>query len=78
MPKTLDTTLQKARLYYEHGKLQQENMNWNQDKYKKFFDNCKPRYNPQPYIKKNNRFPANTNFNKYGTKPYVPTPNGNK
>ena len=26
-PKNLDTTLHKARLYYEHGKLRQENMN---------------------------------------------------
>ena len=27
MPKTLDTTLHKARLCYEHGQLRQENMN---------------------------------------------------
>ena len=27
MPKTLDTTLHKSRLYYEHGQLRQENLN---------------------------------------------------
>ena len=27
MPKTLDTILDKDRLYYEHGKLRQDNMN---------------------------------------------------
>ena len=27
MPKTLDTTLHKARLCYEHGQLRQENIN---------------------------------------------------
>ena len=29
IPKTLDTTLHKARLYYEHGQLRQENLNRN-------------------------------------------------
>ena len=27
MPKTLDTTLHKARLFYEHGKMSKENIN---------------------------------------------------
>ena len=27
MPKMLDTTLHKYRLYYEHGQLRQENLN---------------------------------------------------
>ena len=29
MPKTLHTTLRKARIYYEHGKQRQENLNQN-------------------------------------------------
>ena len=29
MPKTLDTTLHKARLYYDRGQLRKENMNIN-------------------------------------------------
>ena len=36
MPKTLDTTLHKAKICYEHGQLQQENMNQNKDKSKNF------------------------------------------
>ena len=51
MPKTLDTTLHKAIIFYEHGKLQQENMNRHRDKSKKFYDTHKPRFNPQPYKK---------------------------
>ena len=78
MPKTLDTILDKDRLYYEHGNLRQDNMNWNRDKSKNFSDNHKPGFNPQPYIQQNNSFPANKKFNKSGTKPYVPAPNGNK
>ena len=78
MPKTLDTTLHKDRIYYEHGQLRQENMNQNQDKFKNFFDNRKPRSNPKPYRKPNNSFQANKNFNKPGTKPYVPATNVNK
>ena len=78
MPKTLDTTLHKARIYYEHGKLRQENMNKNKDKSKNFSDNHKPGFNPPPYRKQNNIFPANKNFNKSGTKPYVLAPNANK
>ena len=31
MPKNLDTMLHKARLYYEHGQLRQENMNQSYD-----------------------------------------------
>ena len=78
MPKTLDATLHKARLYYEHGQLRKENMNRNRDKYKNFSDNCKLGFKPPPYKKHNNSFPANKNFNKLGTKPYVPAPNVNK
>ena len=78
MPKTLDTTLRKTILCYDHGQLRQENMNKNQDNSKNFSDNRKPRSNPQPYRKKNKNFQANKNFNKYGTKPYVPTSNLNK
>ena len=78
MPKTLDTTLYTARLCYEHGKLRQENMNRNRDKYREFSHNCKPGSNPQPYRKKNNIFQANKNFNRSGMKPYVPTANVSK
>ena len=78
MPNTLDTTLHKARICYEHGKLRQENLNQNRDKAKNFFDNRKPGSNPQPNIKQNNSFQANMNFNRSGTKPYVPAANVNK
>ena len=78
MPKTLDTTLHKARLYYEHGQLRQENMNRNIEKSKKFSDKRKPRFNPPPYKKHNNNFIENKNFNKSGTKPYVAAPNSSK
>ena len=53
-------------------------MNKNRDKSKNFSDNRKPGFNPPPYRKQNNSFPANKNFNKSGTKPYVPAPNANK
>ena len=78
MQKTLDTTLHKARLCYEHGQLRKENMNRNKDKSKNFFDNRKPGFNPHPYRKKNNSFSGNKNFNKSGTNLYVPAPNVNK
>ena len=78
LPKTLDTTFHKARLCYEHGLLRKDNMNKNKDKSKNFFDNHKPGFNPQTYIKKKNISPTNKNFNKSGTNPYVPAPNGNK
>ena len=78
MPKTLDTTLHKARLCYEYGKLRQENQNQNREKYRNFSDNRKPGSNPHPYRKKNNSYQANRNFNKPGMKPYVLVPNGNK
>ena len=78
MPKTLDTTLHKTILFYDHGQLRQENMNQNQDKSNNFSDNRKPRSNPQPYRMKNKNFQVNKNFNKYGTKPYVPATNVNK
>ena len=77
MPKTLDSTLNKARIYYEHGQLRKENMNKNRDKYNKFYDNRKPGFNPTPYRNEDNSFPANKNFNKSGTKPYVLAPNAN-
>ena len=77
MPKTLDIVLHKAQLCYEHGKLRQENKNQNREKSRNFSDNHKPGSNPQPYRKKNNSFQVNKNFNKTGTKPYVPAPNGN-
>ena len=77
MPKTLDTTLHKARLCYENGQIRQDNMNINRDKSKKFFDKHKLGFNPPPYRKQNNIFRANKNFNKSGTKPYVPAPNDN-
>ena len=35
-------------------------------------------FKPPSYRKQNNIFPANKNFNKKGTKPYVPAPNANK
>ena len=78
MPKTLDTTLHKARLCYEHGQLRQENINRNQDKSKNFSDNHKIGSNAQPYRKQNNSFQANKNFNKSGMNPYVPASNVNK
>ena len=62
MTKTLDTTLHKARLYYEHGQLSQENLNQNQDKYKNFSDNHKPGSNPQLYRKQNNSFQDKIEF----------------
>ena len=75
MPKTLDTTLHKDRLFYEHGKLRKENLNRNRNRSKNFSENHKPGFNPPPYRKQNNSFPANKKFNKLGTKPYVPAPN---
>ena len=78
MPKTLDIALHKARVYYKHGQLQQENQNQNRENSRNFFDNRKPGTNPRPYRKKNNSFPANKNFNKTGMNRYVPSLNGNK
>ena len=78
MPKTLDTTLHKYRLGYEHGQLTQEKMNRNQKKSKNFSDNHKPGSNPQPYRKHNNSFQVNKNFNKSSTMPYVLASNVNK
>ena len=77
MPKTLDTTLHKARIFYEHGKLRQENLNRDRDKSKNFSENYKPGFIPAPYRKQNNNFPTNKNFDKLSTKPYVPAPNVN-
>ena len=51
MPKTFDTTLNKARLCYEHGHLRQENLKRNRDKSKNFSNNRKPGFNPPPYRK---------------------------
>ena len=53
-------------------------MNQNRDKSKNFFDNCKPTLNPHPYRNKNNIFQVNKNFNKSGTRPYVPAANASK
>ena len=53
-------------------------MNRNKDRSKNFSDNHKLGFNPPPYKKQNNNFPANKNFNKSGMKPYVPAPNANK
>ena len=53
-------------------------MNRNRDNSRNFSDNREPWFNPPPYRKQNNSFPANNNFNKPGTKPYVPAPNANK
>ena len=78
MPKTFDTTLHKARIFCEHGKLRQENINRSRDRSRTFSKNRKPGFNPPLYIKHNNSFPANKNFNKTGTNPYVPAPNANK
>ena len=76
MPKNLDTSLHKARLCYEDGKLGKENMNWNRDKSKNFSNNRKRGFNRKTYRNHNNKFPANKNFNKSCTKPYVPAFNG--
>ena len=78
MPKTLDTTLHKIRLYYEHGQIKQKTMNQNRYGSKNFSDNHKPGFNPTSYRKQNNIFLANKNFNKLGTQPYVLAPNANK
>ena len=51
MPKVLDTTLHKDRIWYEHGKLRQENLNTNRDKSKKFSENHEPCFNPPVYKK---------------------------
>ena len=48
MPKTLDTTLHKDRLCYEHGKLRQENINKIRDESRTFSENRKPGFNPPP------------------------------
>ena len=78
MPKTLDTTLHKSMICNKHGKLRKDNINQKRDKSKNFCDNRKPGFNPPPYRKHNNNFPANKNFNESDTKPYVPAPNANK
>ena len=51
MPKTLDTTLDKSRLCYEHGQLSQENINRRRDMSRTFLDNHKLGFNPPPYRK---------------------------
>ena len=51
IPKTLDTTLQKAIIFYEHGQLRQENINRPRDRSKTFSDNHKPGFNPPSYRK---------------------------
>ena len=78
MPKTLNTTLHKARICYEHRELRQENINRSKESSRTFFKNGEPGFNPPPYRKQNNKFPTNKNFNKTCTNPYVPAPNANK
>ena len=78
MPKTLDTTLHKDRIFYEHRQLRKDIINIIRDMSRTFSDNHKPGFNPPPYRKQNNNFPTNKNFNQTGTKPYVPAPNANK
>ena len=78
MPKKLDTTLHKARIFYEHGQLRQENLDRSRDRSRTFSKNRKLGFNPPLYRKHNNNFPANKNFRKTCTKPYVPAPNANK
>ena len=51
MPKTFDTTLHKYRIFYEHGKLRQENINRSRDRSRTFSYNRKPGFNPPPYRK---------------------------
>ena len=77
MAKTLDTTLHKDRICYEHGQLRQENINRTQDKSRTFSNNKKPGFKPHPYRKHNNSFPFNRYFNKFGALPNVPSPNTN-
>ena len=48
MPKTFDTTLHKARIFYEHGQLRQENINRIIYSSRTFSDNHKPCFNPPP------------------------------
>ena len=52
-------------------------MTRNKDNSMNFSDNHKPGFNPPPYRKESNHFPANKNFKKSSTKPYVPAPNSN-
>ena len=49
-------------------------MNQKRDMSNNFSENCKPGFIPPPYKKQNNNFPSNKNFNKLGTKPYIPAP----
>ena len=51
MPKTLETTLHKQRIFYEHGQLKKEKINKRRDRSRTFFDNHKPGFNPPPYKK---------------------------
>ena len=77
MPKTLDTTLYKARLCYEHGQLRLENINRNRDRSRTFPNSQKPSFKPNLYRKHNNSFPSKRYFNKIGARPNVPSPNTN-
>ena len=78
MPKTMDTTLHKARICYEHGQPRQENINKSRDMPITFLDNHKPCFKPSPYRKHKNGFPLNKKFNKIGGKTNVPVPNANR
>ena len=56
MPKTMDATLQKARIFYENGQLRQENINKSRNMSRTFLENCKFGFKPPPYRKQNNNF----------------------
>ena len=65
IPKTLDTTLHKDRICYEHGQLRQGNLNINIDKYKNFSNNCKLGFSPPLYRKRTIVFqPIRTSTNR--------------
>ena len=51
MPNTLDTTLHKSRLCYEHGKLRKKKINRNRDMSRTFLENQKLGFKPPPYRK---------------------------
>ena len=51
IPKTLNTTLHKAILSYEHETLRQENINRSQERSRTFSDNHKPRFKQLLYRK---------------------------
>ena len=78
MPKNLDITLHKARIFYENVKLRHENINRSWYRSRTFSENRKPSFKPPPYRKQNNNFPVNRKFNETCAKPNVPAPNTNR